>query len=197
MESKPARVQPGRLEQQSGNQQQRARAEETGGLVQFPESTAPSMPQARMAASASRDPAPTRRPVLPLTRQQAPRRNRLQAAQGPRHRTEARDHPGGGPDGQRGTEACRESSRVPTASNHQVRRPSRISAPYASAAPTPDRGAASREHRAFEQEHRRGSSMRENPSARSTPISRVRCSIPSLKNKPVSRRAETIRKKLK
>jgi len=35
----------------------------------------------------------------------------------------------------------------------------------------------------------------ENPSERSTPISRVRCSIPSLKNNPVSRRAETIRKK--
>jgi len=37
----------------------------------------------------------------------------------------------------------------------------------------------------------------EKPSARKTPISRARWSIPSLKNNPVSRSAEITRKKLK
>ena len=99
--SKPARVEPGRLEQQSGDQQQRARAEETGGLVQFAESAAPTSAAARRAAARSREPSPPRRPALPLTRQQAAGGNGAQAAQGPRHGTEARDHAGSGPDGQR------------------------------------------------------------------------------------------------
>jgi hypothetical protein len=95
-----------------------------------------------------------------------------------------------------GMEACRPSNRVPTASNHQVRRPSRTSAPYNSATPTPATAPASAST-APSSRNRVRILDAEKPSERRTPISRVRCSIPSLKNRPVSSRAEAIRKKLK
>ena len=104
--------------------------------------------------------------------------------------------PAAAPIASAGTEACSESNRVPTASNHQVRSPNKTSAPYNSAAPTPATPPASAST-APSSRNRVRIFDAENPSERSTPISLVRCSIPSLKNNPVSSMAETIRKKLK
>ena len=93
-------------------------------------------------------------------------------------------------------EAWSESSLVPTASIHQVRSPSMMNPPYASAAPIPTTAPGAARAAPSSRNIARSWGI-EKPSARSTPISRMRCSTPSLKNSPVSKRAETIRKKLK
>jgi hypothetical protein len=91
-----ARVQPGRLEQQSGDEQQRARAEETGCLAERDGNGGAHHRGARC------EPSPPRGPARRLARQQTARRDRVQAAQRPRHGSEARGDAGSGSHGQRG-----------------------------------------------------------------------------------------------
>ena len=94
------------------------------------------------------------------------------------------------------TEGCSAIRRVPTAPIHQVRRPITMSSPYASAPANPSKEPATASAAPSSKNTARILEM-EKPRARRTPISCVRCSMPSLKKSPVSSRAEIIRKKLK
>src|SRR5438552_3701291 len=85
---------------------------------------------------------------------------------------------------------------VPTAADHQLRKPNSRSPAYPAEAATPRRLPAA--------ESKTASRMKiawivwdEKPIDRSSPISRTLCSTPRRKNRAASRTAETIRKKLK
>ena len=134
--------------------------------------------------------------ALLFARQQPARRDRLQSAQGPGDRGQAGDNSRQRARGQRRGDGCSEIRRVPTASIHQVRSPNTMSSPYASAPANPTSAPATASTAPSSRNTARIFAM-EKPSARSTPISRMRCSTPSLKKSPVSSSAETIRKKLK
>ncbi len=93
-------------------------------------------------------------------------------------------------------ETCNVSAVVPTAPDHQVRRPAIIAAPYATAPAMPMAlpTIASSNPSAANNRRTRGVLK---PTARSSPTSRARCSTPSLKNSAASTSADATRKKLK
>ncbi len=93
-------------------------------------------------------------------------------------------------------ETCSVSASVPTASTHQDPNPFINNAAYATAPTTPMALPATASSTPSVMNRRR-TSAGPNPTARSSPTSRTRCSTPSLKKSAASNSAEATMKKLK
>ena len=93
-------------------------------------------------------------------------------------------------------DTCSVSALVPTASTHHDRRPIIINAAYPTASSTPAALPASANRTPSARKSRR-TSEGPNPTARSKPTSRLRCSTPSLKKSAARSSADATRKKLK
>ncbi len=93
-------------------------------------------------------------------------------------------------------ETCSVSAVVPTAPDHQLRRPAIMRAAYATAPAMPKRLPMTARSKPSAANKRRTRGVL-NPTARRRPTSRARCSTPSRKKSAASTSADATRKKLK